>query len=90
MSEKIKKINKAFILAGGTGSRIKLDKRQNLKAFIEINNEQLIKRHINLIKRYLNPEKIYLVITKFKKLFQESDFCESRKKIFKFFFIFLQ
>ena len=72
MSEKIKKINKAFILAGGIGSRIKLDKRRNLKAFIEINDEQLIKRHINLIKRYLNPKKIYLVVTKFKKLFQES------------------
>ena len=71
MNEKVKKINKAFILAGGAGSRIKLDNRYNLKAFIEIDGEQLLKRHIRLIKNYLNPEKIYVVITKFKDLFQE-------------------
>ncbi len=72
MDKKVKKINKAFILAGGTGSRIKLNNRYNLKAFIEIDNEQLLKRHIRLIKQYLDPEKIYVVITKFKDLFQES------------------
>tara|TARA_B100000959_G_C14951771_1_gene612169 strand:+ start:110 stop:1567 length:1458 start_codon:yes stop_codon:yes gene_type:complete len=72
MAEKVKKINKAFVLAGGAGKRIKLDNKYNLKAFIEIDNEQLLKRHISLIKRYLNPEKIYVVITKFKNLFQES------------------
>ena len=43
MTEKVKKINKAFILAGGTGRRIKLDNRHNLKAFIEIDDEQLLK-----------------------------------------------
>ena len=72
MNEKIKKIKKAIILAGGTGSRIKLDNKKNLKAFIEIDNEQLLVRHINLIKKYLNPEKIYIVITKYQELFQES------------------
>ena len=36
MVQKVKKINKAFILAGGVGSRIKLNNRYNLKAFIEI------------------------------------------------------
>ena len=72
MDKKVKKINKIFILAGGTGSRIKLNNRYNLKAFIEIDNEQLLKRHIRLIKQYLDPEKIYVVITKFKDLFQES------------------
>ncbi len=72
MAEKVEKIRKAFILAGGKGNRIQLDKKQNLKAFIEIDNKQLLKRHINLIKQYLNPEKIYVVITAHEKLFQES------------------
>ena len=57
MIQKVKKINKAFILAGGAGSRMRLDNRYNLKAFIEIDDEQLLKRHIRLIKNYLNPEK---------------------------------
>ena len=35
----MKKINKAFILAGGVGKRIQLAKKQNLKAFIEIDNQ---------------------------------------------------
>ena len=72
MSEKVEKINKAFVLAGGTGSRIKLNNRKNLKAFIEIDNEQLLKRHIRLLKKYLNPEEIYVVITKYEDLFQKS------------------
>ena len=72
MDENLKKINKAFILAGGGGSRIKLGNMHNIKAFIEIDNEQLLKRHIRLIKKNLNPEKIYVVITKFKNFFQES------------------
>jgi len=72
MTEKVKKINKAFILAGGTGRRIKLDNRHNLKAFIEIDDEQLLKRHIRLIKQYLDPEKIYIVITNFENLFLEN------------------
>ena len=67
----IEKIKKAFILAGGKGERIQLDKKQNLKAFIEIDNKTLLKRHIHLIKQYLNPEKIYVVITRYKNLFQE-------------------
>ena len=46
-----KKIDKAFILAGGMGSRINLSEKDNIKAFIEINNEQLLKRHIRLIKK---------------------------------------
>ncbi len=71
MIEKVKKINKAFILAGGVGQRIQLGKKQNLKAFIEIDNETLLKRHIRLIKQHLNPEKIYVVITRYKNLFQE-------------------
>ena len=72
MTENLKKINKTFILAGGGGSRIKLGNMHNIKAFIEIDNEQLLKRHIRLIKKNLNPEKIYVVITKFKNFFQES------------------
>ena len=72
MTEKVKKINKAFILAGGGGSRIKLGNRLNVKAFIEINNEQLLKRHIRLIKQHLDPEKIYIIITGFKNLFHEN------------------
>ena len=72
MVEKVKKINKAFILAGGTGSRIKLNSKYNLKAFIEIDNEQLLKRHIRLIKQHLNPEKIYVVITRYENLFREA------------------
>ena len=67
-----KKIDKAFILAGGMGSRINLSEKDNIKAFIEINNEQLLKRHIRLIKKNLNPIKIYIVITKFEKYFKES------------------
>ena len=35
----MKKIKKAFILAGGVGTRIQLAKKQNLKAFIEIDNQ---------------------------------------------------
>ena len=72
MAENFKKINKAFILAGGVGNRIKLGNMHNIKAFIEIDNEQLLKRHIRLIKKNLNPEKIYVVITKFENFFQES------------------
>ena len=68
----IEKIKKAFILAGGTGTRIQLYKKQNLKAFIEIDNEQLLKRHIRLIKQHLNPEKIYVVITRYENLFREA------------------
>tara|TARA_B110000881_G_C18563621_1_gene511253 strand:- start:89 stop:1546 length:1458 start_codon:yes stop_codon:yes gene_type:complete len=71
MPENSKKINKAFILSGGLGSRIKLGQKQNIKAFIEIENEQLLRRHIRLIKKNLNPEKIYVVITKFKSFFEE-------------------
>ena len=71
MTEKVKEINKAFILAGGVGKRIQLHKKQNLKAFIEIDNKTLLKRHIHLIKQYLNPEKIYVVITRYENLFQE-------------------
>ena len=66
-----KKINKVFILAGGTGKRIQLAKKQNLKAFIEIDNKTLLKRHIHLIKQYLNPETIYVVITRYQNLFEE-------------------
>ena len=51
MAENLNKINKAFILAGGVGSRIKLGNMHNIKAFIEIDNEQLLKRHIRLIKK---------------------------------------
>ena len=72
MTEKVKKINKAFILAGGGGSRIKLGNRLNVKAFIEIDNEQLLKRHIRLIKQHLNPEKIYVIITGFKNIFHKN------------------
>ena len=67
----MKKINKAFILAGGVGKRIQLAKKQNLKAFIEIDNKTLLKRHIHLIKQYLNPETIYVVITRYQNLFEE-------------------
>ena len=78
MTEKVKKINKAFILAGGVGKRIQLHKKQNLKAFIEIDNKTLLKRHIHLIKQYLNPEKIYVVITRYEYLFREAirDFAD--------------
>ena len=72
MTKKFKKIDKAFILAGGKGNRIKLGQKENIKAFIEINNEQLLKRHIRLIKENLNPEKIYVVITKFESYFKDS------------------
>ena len=72
MIENPKKIDKAFILAGGRGSRIKLGQKENIKAFIEIDNEQLLKRHIRLIKENLNPRKIYVVITQFENFFKES------------------
>ncbi len=72
MIEKAKKIKKAFILAGGKGDRIKLDKKKNLKAFIEIDNQKLLNRHINLIKQNLNPEKIYVVITGHEEIFKEN------------------
>ena len=74
MTKTFKKIDKAFILAGGKGDRIKLGQKENIKAFIEINNEQLLKRHIRLIKKNLNPKKIYILITKFENIL---------KKIFK-------
>ena len=67
-----KKIDKAFILAGGRGNRINLGQKENIKAFIEIDNEQLLKRHIRLIRKNLKPEKIYVVITQFEKYFKES------------------
>ena len=44
----MKKISKAFILAGGVVKRIQLDQKQNLKAFIEIDYKTLLKRHIYL------------------------------------------
>ena len=72
MTKTFKKIDKAFILAGGKGDRIKLGQKENIKAFIEINNEQLLKRHIRLIKKNLNPKKIYILITKFEKYFKEN------------------
>ncbi len=72
MTKILKKIDKAFILAGGRGNRIKLGQKENIKAFIEINNEQLLKRHIRLIKKNLKPKKIYVVITKFESFFKES------------------
>jgi choline kinase len=72
MTENLKKIDKAFILAGGRGNRIKLGQKENIKAFIEIDNEQLLKRHIRLIKENLKPQKIYVVITQFEKFFKES------------------
>ncbi len=53
MAINFKKINKAFILSGGAGSRIKLGQEQNIKAFIEIDNEEHLKRHIRLIKKNL-------------------------------------
>ena len=65
----MKKLNKAFILAGGVGKRIQLSKKQNLKAFIDIDNKTLLKRHIHLIKQYLNPETIYVVITRYFNFF---------------------
>ena len=55
MSQIHNKIDKAFILAGGKGNRINLGQKENIKAFIEIDNEQLLKRHIRLIKKNLNP-----------------------------------
>mgnify|MGYP006181564381 CR=1 FL=1 len=72
MTKISKKIEKAFILAGGRGSRINLGQKDSIKAFIEIDNEQLLQRHIRLIKKNLNPEKIYVVITKFENYFKES------------------
>ena len=66
-----KKIDKVFILAGGKGNRINLGQKESIKAFIEIDNEQLLKRHIRLIKKNLKPEKIYVVITQFEKHFKE-------------------
>ena len=72
MTENVKKIDKAFILAGGKGNRINLGQKENIKAFIEINNEQLLKRHIRLINENLKPKKIYVVITKFQKFFNEN------------------
>ena len=51
MTENLKKINKAFILAGGGGSKIKLGNMHNIKAFIEINNEQLLKRFLYFFKK---------------------------------------
>ena len=78
----IEKIKKAFILAGGTGTRIQLNKKQNLKAFIEIDNKTLLKRHIHLIKQYLNPETIYVVITRYQNLFEEDirDFAGEKRR----------
>ena len=72
MTKTFNKIDKAFILSGGNGERIKLGQKENIKAFIEIDNEQLLKRHIRLIKKNLNPKKIYIVITRFEKYFQEN------------------
>ena len=45
MTEKVKKINKAFILAEGGGSRIKLGNRLNMKAFvndIQVSEDSLV------------------------------------------------
>lgn len=72
MSQIHNKIDKAFILAGGKGNRINLGQKENIKAFIEINNEQLLKRHIRLINENLKPKTIYIVITKFEKFFKEN------------------
>ena len=72
MSKIYNKIDKAFILAGGKGNRINLGQKENIKAFIEIDNEQLLKRHIRLINENLKPKKIYIVITKFEKFFKEN------------------
>ena len=72
MSEGKNNINKAFILAGGKGKRIQLNRKQNLKAFIEIDNEQLLIRHIRQIQEYLNPKQTYIVITEYEDLFRES------------------
>ena len=54
MTKTFNKIDKAFILSGGNGERIKLGQKENIKAFIEIDNEQLLQRHIRLIKKNLN------------------------------------
>ena len=44
-----KTIDKVFILAGGLGSRLNTYGKHNLKAFIEIDDETLIERQINII-----------------------------------------
>ena len=71
MVENKNKISKAFVLAGGKGKRIQLEGKQNLKAFIEIDNEQLLRRHIRQINCNLRPEKIYIMITGYEDLFEQ-------------------
>ena len=64
-------INKVFILAGGGGNRIKLGQKQNIKAFIDINGEELLERHIRLINEYIKPKQIYVLITEFYEIFNK-------------------
>ena len=59
-----KTIDKVFILAGGLGSRLNTYGKHNLKAFIEIDNETLIERQINIINKHINPRKIFILVTK--------------------------
>ncbi len=64
-------INKVFILAGGGGNRIKLGQKQNIKAFIDINGEELLERHIRLVNEYIKPKQIYVLITEFFEIFNK-------------------
>ena len=50
-----KTIDKVFILAGGLGSRLNTYGKHNLKAFIEIDDETLIERQINIVNKYIDP-----------------------------------
>ncbi|MDA8737531.1 glycosyltransferase [Candidatus Pelagibacter bacterium] len=59
-----KTIDKVFILAGGLGSRLNTYGKHNLKAFIEIDNETLIERQINIINKHIGPSKIFILVTK--------------------------
>ena len=59
-----KTIDKVFILAGGLGSRLNTYGKHNLKAFIEIDDETLIERQINIINKYIDPSKIFILVTK--------------------------
>ena len=59
-----KTIDKVFILAGGLGSRLNTYGKHNLKAFIEIDNETLIERQINIINKHISPSKIFILVTK--------------------------
>ncbi len=65
------KIKKAFIFSGGKGKRLGVYKKNKIKAFAKINSKKNLINHVENINKNLNIEKIYIIITEKKDIFEK-------------------